>query len=506
MQEQRDQSGLLGLKAWLPILFPQTMETITHMIRTTTGTGSRTSRMQVSLIAPILISLLSHVSALRADDWPQWQGPGRDGISREQGLLNAWPESGPSLAWRITGLGGGDSAPAVADGRLYGMSSRDGNEIVWCLEETNGQEIWSTAIGPAVEQQMRQSKEGPGGTPSVDGDHVFVIGMGGLVCCLERASGKKLWQRSLTEDFGGRVPRWSFRESPLVDGDRVLCTPGSNDATVVALDRNNGRTVWKSAALQDPEKPADPAPPGAGKLETESPQQPPARSRFGGGRFGRGGRGGRGGAAYSSVIAFEFAGQRQYAQFTAKTLLGINADNGAVLWKYDAPANGMGINCSTAIWHDGLVFASSAYGNGGGAVRLQRRDDGTFEAKEVYFSRNMQNHHGGMIVVDGALYGANGGNEGGFLTCIDFQTGEVIWRDRDAPKGALIMAGERLYLRAESGTVMLIEPSKEGLQIRGQFEQPDRSGSPAWAHPVVANGKLYLRDQDLLFCYEIAEK
>ncbi len=163
----------------------------------------------------------------------------------------------------------------------------------------------------------------------------------------------------------------------------------------------------------------------------------------------------------------------------------------------------MGINCSTPIFQDGLVFAASAYGSGGGAVKLSKDAAGAIKAEEVYFSRNMQNHHGGMIVVDGALYGANGGNEGGFLTCMDFQTGKLLWRDRDAPKGALLMADGRIYLRAEGGTMLLIEPSKEKLIVRGRFEQPNRSSVPAWAHPVAANGKLYIRDQGLMLCYNI---
>ena len=166
----------------------------------------------------------------------------------------------------------------------------------------------------------------------------------------------------------------------------------------------------------------------------------------------------------------------------------------------------MGINCSTPIYQDGLVFASSAYGAGGGAVKLTKNSDGKFEAEEVYFTTNMQNHHGGMIVVDGALYGANGGNGGGMMACIDFQTGETLWRDRKGPKGSLLFADGRLYLRSEDGPVLLVEPSKEGFVERGRFEQPDRNSAPAWAHPIVANGKLYIRDQGLLLCYDVKSK
>jgi alcohol dehydrogenase (cytochrome c) len=206
------------------------------------------------------------------------------------------------------------------------------------------------------------------------------------------------------------------------------------------------------------------------------------------------------------VIAIDFEGERQFVQLTARSLVGVAASDGKVLWQYDRPANAMGINCSTPIFQDGLVFAASAYGSGGGAVKLAKAANGTITPEEVYFTTSMQNHHGGMIVFDGCLYGANGGNGGGFLTCLDFQTGEILWRDRKAPKGSLLLADGRLYLRAEEGEMVLIEPSREGLVERGRFNQPDRSSAPAWAHPIIANGKLYVRDQDLLLCYDIKAK
>ena len=229
------------------------------------------------------------------------------------------------------------------------------------------------------------------------------------------------------------------------------------------------------------------------------------RGQFAGGRGGAG-RGGSAGAAYSSMIAIDFEGQRQYVQLTASALIGVSASDGKFLWRYDRPANRSGINCSTPIFQDGLIFAASAYGNGGGAVKLVKNASGAITPEEVYFSTSMQNHHGGMIVHDGCLYGANGGNEGGFLTCMNFETGKILWRDRNAPKGSLLLADGRLYLRAESGTMILIEPSREGLVERGRFEQPSRSNSPAWAHPIITNGKLYVRDQDTLFCYDVKAK
>jgi outer membrane protein assembly factor BamB len=442
---------------------------------------------------PLLASLLLGAEALTLSaasfDWPQWQGPDRDAISKETGLLQKWPEAGPPLAWKVTGLGGGDSAPAIAAGRIFGMGNRGEDETVWALSEKDGKEMWVTRLGAAVPQGMTQSKEGPGGTPTVDGDRLYVLGMGGSLACLQAADGKVVWQLNLVTDFGGVVPTWSYRESPLIDGDKLICTPGGDDALLVALDKMTGRTLWKSRM------------PGGSEAGSAAPAGP------GGG--GRGGRGGpRSGAGYASVIAIDFEGQRQYVQLTANALIGVAASDGKFLWRYDRPANRMGINCSTPLYHDGRVFAASAYGAGGGAVKLSKAADGSIKAEEVWFSRNLENHHGGVVLVDGALFGSNGGNGGGYLICLDFKTGEVLWNERDqdkrrVPKGSVAVADGRLYYRTEDGTVILIEPSRKEYLERGRFMQPDRTRPPAWAHPVVANGKLYIRDQDALFCYDV---
>jgi outer membrane protein assembly factor BamB len=407
------------------------------------------------------------LSSASADDWPQWQGPSRNAVSREQGLLKEWPKDGPPLAWKATGLGGGDSAPSIAAGRIFGMSNRSENEVVWALSENDGKELWVSRLGPAFQQTgWPQGKEGPGCTPTVDGDRLYVEGLAGNIACLQATDGKILWQRSLQKDFGGSLPTWSYRESPLVDGDKVICTPGGEDATLVALDKLTGKTLWKSQV------------PGTPK------------------------------AAYASVIAIDFEGQRQYVQLTQKAVVGVAAADGKFLWRYNRAANSHGINCSTPIYQDGKVFAASAYGTGGGLLKLSKEENGGVKAEEIYFSKKMQNHHGGMVVFDGCLYGANGGNEGGALVCLDFQTGKVLWDERDdpqhrGPKGSIALADGRLYYRTEKGTMLLIEPNSKEYTERGRFEQPDRTKLPAWAHPVIANGKLYVRDQDVLLCYNV---
>lgn len=442
-----------------------------------------------------------------AADWPQWQGPDRNATSKEAGLLKEWPKEGPPLAWKIKGLGGGYSGPSIAAGKIFGMSNRGEDEVVWALSEKDGKELWATRLGPAFQQQAPQGKEGPACTPTVDGERLYVEGSGGDVACLQVTDGKIVWQRSMTGDFGGRVPMWSYRESPLVDGEKIIVTPGSQDATLVALDKLTGKTIWKS---QMPD-----ASGGGPAGPTSGPSSPGAREGGPGGPGGSGrGRGGSGGfdggpgAAYASAIAIDFDGQRQYVQFTARALIGVAAADGKFLWRYDRPANRMGINCSTPVYQDGLVFAASAYGAGGGLVKLSKDANGGVKAEEVYSVWKMQNHHGGMILLNGCLYGANGGNEGGYLVCLDFKTGKILWDGRDdpdhrAPKGSVALADGRLYYRTEKGPVLLIEPNPKQYIEHGRFDQPDRTSQPAWTHPVVANGKLYIRDQDALLCYDV---
>jgi outer membrane protein assembly factor BamB len=543
-------------------------------------------------------------------DWPQWQGPDRRAHSKETGLLKEWPNDGPPLAWKIKGLGGGDSTPSIAAGRIYGMSHRGSDEVVWALSEKDGKEIWAVRIAPAQRQNWPQSKEGPSATPTVDGDRLYVMGLAGNVACLQVADGKIVWQRNLVADFNGRSPMWSFRESPLVDGDKVICTPGGEEATMVALNKRTGETIWKS---QVPDRVSGGQTQNRGFGSGNRPsamQTVPALSALdkdqnkeistdelaaaptvlltldknkdgklsedeispggGGGDSQPGQRRRRGtgmmrmnkalsaldsdenniiddaeikgavvalkkldansdgkltddeagmksmsppntGAAYSSAIAIDFGGQRQYVQLLAMTVAGVSAADGKLLWRYDKPANSMRINISTPIYHDGHVFAATAYGAGGGLAKLVKKENGEFAAEEVWFSKSMENHHGGVILHDGALFGANGGNGGGYVACLDFKTGVVLWNERDADKrrltkGSVAFADGRIYYRTEEGPIVLIEPSRKEYLEHGRFDQPERTDKPAWAHPVIANGKLYIRDQDTLFCYDVKAK
>jgi prepilin-type processing-associated H-X9-DG protein len=389
----------------------------------------------------------------RPYDWPQWQGPDRTGVSHEKGLLTAWPKDGPPLLWKAESLGGGYTTPSIAAGRIFGMSFRGDDEVAWALDEATGRELWSTRIAEA--DRNIGYGEGPRCTPTTDEDLVYVLGVSGDLVCLEAATGKERWHKNLTQDFGGGVPSWGYSESPLIDGQKVVATPGGRGATLVALDKKTGETLWKSQVPQGD------------------------------------------GAGYSSVIAADVAGQREYIQFLARGVVGVSAEDGKFLWRYNKPANGTA-NCSTPIYHDDCVFAASGYGTGGGLARLGADGNGV-KAEQVYFTQHMKNHHGGMVLVDGYLYGSNEG----LLSCLDFKTGKVMWEDRHPGKGSIAYADGHLVYRNEGGRVVWIEANPQKYVEISQFEQPKRSGSSAWSHPVIANGRLYLRDQGLLLCYDL---
>jgi outer membrane protein assembly factor BamB len=338
------------------------------------------------------------------------------------------------------------------------MGLKGSDETVWALDAKTGKEVWSTRIAPGVTLDARQGGDGSRATPTVDGDRVYALGVGGELVCVSVADGKLVWQKSLVNDFGGNIPSWGFSESPLVDGGNVIATPGGNDATLVALDKKTGALVWKS--------------------------QIPDRSRV----------------AYSSCIAADLNGQRQYIQFLSDGVVGVAAKTRKYLWRYKAPASRGGINCSTPIYRDGFVFAASAYQNGGGLAKLTASSDGV-KAEEVYFTKEMQNHHGGMVLVGDYLYGFDNSN----LTCLEFKTGKMMWADRSVGKGSLTYADGLLVCRGERGAVALVEANPKAYVEKGRFEQPDRSRAPSWPYPVVANGRLYLRDQENLLCYDIKQ-
>lgn len=417
---------------------------------------------RLALLTAALFVLLALPSA-HADDWPQWRGPGRDGKSTESGLLKEWPEGGPRLLWQIDGLGAGYSTPSVADGMIYvvGTLETDRDESLIALDEKTGEQRWTLPIGRST-----GGHAAPRSTPTVDDELIFVISSDGKLVCARQ--GKAVWTQDLKQEFGGRTGSWAYAESPLIDGDTLVCTPGGEDVTLLALDKKTGAVKWKSAL---PEK------------VKQAKKGRPYHT-----------------AGYSSVIAANVGGAKQYIQFLDGGVVGVAAKDGAFLWNYNEPANGTA-NCSTPIFHDNAVFAASAYGNGGGKARLTGAGD-NWRAEQQYFIKSLQNHHGGMVLVDGHVYGT-GSNS---LLCVNYQTGDVAWQDRSVGKGSVCYADGHLYVRSERGPIALVEATAQGYREKGRFDQPDRSGNRAWPHPVVANGRLYIRDWDRLFCYDVKAK
>lgn len=405
------------------------------------------------LITVLSISLAACAPLVAcADDWPTWRGPQRDNLCREADLLDSWPAEGPPLLWKADSLGEGFASCSVVDDVIYTMGNRNGSEQVIALNAQDGSEKWAATIGPV--QHDGAGYPGPRSTPTFDEGRLYALGLNGDLVCLDVASGRVHWRKNLVSDFAGQIPTWGYSESLLVDGPWVLCTPGGSKATVAALHKTTGETVWESP-IGD-------------------------------------------GAAYSSIVIVSPGGNKQYVQFTAAGVIGLRWRDGALLWRYNAPANATA-NIATPVFDGSLVFAASGYGTGGGMVQIQSRDD-SVTAKEVYFTKDLKNHHGGMIVFDGLLFGAN---DPGLLTCLDFNTGKVAWKERSTGKCAILYADRHLYARSEDGQVSLIKVNPEKFELVGRFDQPDRSDQPAWPHPVIAGGRLFLRDQNKLLCYDL---
>jgi outer membrane protein assembly factor BamB len=385
------------------------------------------------------------------DDWPQWRGPRRDGVSGERGLLKSWPQNGPPLAWKATGAGNGYSSFSSAQGRLYTLGAIGDTEHVIAFDVATGKKLWQTPNGRRFEESRG---DGPRGTPTIDGNRLYVLGASGDLTALEAASGRKIWSVNVIDDLGGRNITWGLSESPLVTGDRILVNAGGPGASIVALSKNDGKVLWKSEADR---------------------------------------------AGYSSAVLHEIGGIRQAIYFTHSRALGIDVSNGRVLWSYDRVANRTA-NIATPIVRNNHVFLSSDYGTGAALLQLTPASGG-ISAREVYFTREMRNHHASSVLVGDHLYGFSSA----ILTAMRFDTGDVAWRDRSVGKGSLVFADDRLYLYSENGVVGLAQASPQGYREHGRFRL-QTGPLPTWAHPVVSNGKLFLRDQDVVYAYDVRER
>lgn len=394
-----------------------------------------------------------------AKDWPQWRGPDRNGVSQETGLLKEWPKEGPKLLWKITDLGEGFSTPSVVGDRLYVMGNEGiENEYVRALAVSDGKAGWSTRVGKVGPNKGPQYPAARS-TPTVDGDALYALGSDGDLVCLETAGGKLRWAKNLRSEFNGKPGNWAYAESVLVDGDAVVCTPGGSDATIVALNKKTGDVIWKSTV------------PGGDE------------------------------AAYASIIIANIDGTKQYVQFLQKGLVGVDAKTGKLLWRYDKTAQGSPANIPTPVADKNIIF-SGAGRSGGGLIKIKRSSD-TFEVEQINFTPKLPTAIGGAVKAGDHLYGTIGQA----LLCAEFATGNLKWEDRALSPASLCFADGCLYLHGENGDVGLVEATPEGYRERGRFtppEPPTRArGAKAWAYPVVANGRLYIRDVGNLWCYDV---
>ena len=405
------------------------------------------------LCAFALLPLTAGTVAPEAE-WPQWRGPQRNGLSGETGLLKQWPEKGPATVWSIANLGEGYGSVAIRGDRVYvqGTSGPAGEakSTVFCLNRADGKTIWSVAFGARVEQDKGN---GPRGTPTLDGDRLYVLTENGDLACLREKDGSRIWGKNILKEYAANNPRWLISESPLIDGDKLVVSPGGSGAGIVALNKMTGAEIWRTKELTAQ-------------------------------------------AGYASNIIAEVGGVRSYLNFTSNAAVGVRASDGKLMWSYANAAN-RSANCATPVFADNKVFFSSAYGTGGALLNLTA-DKGEVKAEEVYFTREMMNHHGGMVLVDGYLYGFSNA----ILTCIEFNTGKVMWKDRSVGKGSITYADGMLYLLGEKQMVGLAEANPKAYVEKGRFPINDR-GCDSWAHPVVIGGKLYIRNQGDLTCYDV---
>lgn len=419
----------------------------------------------------LCLSALGYNNVAQGADWPQWRGPNRDGVCSETGLLKSWPADGPKLLWETTGFGPGYSSMAIVNGRLYTMGDISlGSEQTQCViacDLATHKRLWAVKVGPV------HNDGGPRCTPTVDNGYVYAIGTSGDVVCVDAQTGSVRWSRNFEKDLGvGKNPGWRFSESPLIDGDKLLCTPGGRNAVMVALNKNSGELIWK-CSMPDI------------------------------------GRKGKDEAGYSSIVITEAGGVRQYVQLTNKGLIGVAASDGRFLWGYNKIANSVA-NIPTPIVYGNFIFCSTAYNTGSALLELTAAGNGV-DAKEVYFlnARTLQNHHGGLVRVGDYIYGGHDHGKGK-PTCVEAKTGKVMWQ-KDQPGGgsaAVLYADGNLYFRYEDNTLALIEADPQNYNLISTFKLPRRPGisGPGWSHLVIVDGRLYARHSDVLMVYDIKAK
>jgi outer membrane protein assembly factor BamB len=391
--------------------------------------------------------------------WNQWRGPNRDGKSPDKKLLKEWPDAGPPLLWKYEGVGNGFSSIAISDGLIFTQGQKGGKCQLIAIQPDGAKEAWNLPFGEGE----------PNGAPSVSDGMVFAVDSKGNVVAANAKSGEEVWKANFGKDFGGSLMSgWGYSEGPLIDGDRIILTPGGENALMVALDKKTGKVIWK----------------------TKTPDL---------------GSKGKPGAGYTGAVISNAAGTKQYVNLVGKAVIGVSADKGEVLWSYNAVNNDTA-NIPTPLVKDDYVFVSTGYGAGAALLQIKKAGKG-LEAKEVYRleASKFQNHHGGMIIEGDYLYAGTGHNNG-FPICLEWKTGDIKWGEERHSKGkgsaAAVWADDHLVFRYQNGIVALIDASPKGYKELGSFT-PVHNEREAWAHPVVLQGKLYLRSQNVLMCYDV---
>lgn len=422
---------------------------------------------RVSLIS--FVALVVCLATMTANaDWPQWRGPHRDGKAVDTPIRTNWKESPPTHLWTIDGIGYGYGSIAQVGDHLYTTGYVDPKEVVSAIDLKTREIVWQTPVGPIV-KMGQPSWQGSRSTPTVVGDRIYVIASSGKVICLKTDTGEIVWEKSFKEDFGSGKQSWGYAESPLVDGDVVVCTPGSDEALMVSLNRHTGEEIWRTPYPDLGDK---------GKKE----------------------------AGYSSIVISHGAGVKQYVQNTGKGLVGVRASDGKLLWNYNKIANGVAV-IPTPITSGDFVFGSSGYQAGAALLHLVSEGKGV-RAEEVYFldSKDFQNHHGQMILYQGHVYAGRGHGKG-FPVCLDFKTGEIVWGEGERGPGrgtaAVTLVDGHVIFRYQQGLVALIEATPDGYHLKGTFT-PEFTEGRNWAHPVVADGVLFLRQRDRIMAYDVA--
>jgi outer membrane protein assembly factor BamB len=425
----------------------------------------------VALGIGISLTTLAANLPVSTPTWPQFRGPNRDGISAETGLAPSWPEGGPKRLWEVNGLGGGFASVSIAEDKIFTTGDQGEDELVMALNLADGSPAWPNPVKvSAAWSHDPNGYHGSRCTPTYDSGKLYVTGSHGDMVCLDAKTGAEVWHLNMRKDFDGKMHSgWGYSESPLVDGDLVICTPGGPEAMLVALNKNDGKEVWRTAI------------PDLGK------------------------RGGDG-AAYSSAVIGHGAGVKQYVQLVGRGVIGVRASDGKFLWGYNPVANGVA-NIPSPLINGDYVFCSTSYGTGSALVKLSPEGDGV-KAEEVYFlqAKQLNNHHGGMVMLGDYIYCGHGQNEGA-PTCLEWKTGKIVWQEKRVPKrgsAAITYADGKLIFRYQNGRVSLIDATPEGYKEKSFFElEGVAEKKPSWPYPVICGGKLYLREQDRLMCYDV---